>query len=289
VSDDHLSADASDLQQRLQEASRLADDDRWPEAFELLLELEPQHPRDPTLLCMLGVVATEVDAGALAYDYYRRCLAEQPTDPYLLVTLGAGLARYDDPDAEGALRLAALSAPELALTRLHYGAHLAREGMLDLAVSELSAARDLDEADPRIARELGVARLLRGELELGLDELERAIGLTEEEGELNVLYGLGLLRAGRLEEAAEALHRAAAELTGDGEVQLVTALACAAQEWWDEAWDALTRAEMAEGAIDPEVVREAEDALEAGGDAAAALLLEQVAPPMLRERLLERP
>lgn len=286
VSESNLS-DAEHLQERLQEASRLSDEGRWPEAFEILAEEEKDHPDEPTLLCMLGVAAEQVDAAGLAYDFYRRCLAEQPTDPFLLVPLGVGLARYDDLEAERVLRLAALTAPDLAITRLHYGAYLTREGQLDVARSELEAARQLDAGDPRIARELGGAYVLSGQVEPGLEELERAVQLAEDDSEIRLCYGLALLHATRMEEAAEELHRAAVEMTPDGEVQLAAALVCASQGWWDQAWDALARADLAEWTADSQLKDEVEEALEAGSEEAEALLLEDLAPSMLRARLLE--
>jgi tetratricopeptide (TPR) repeat protein len=286
---DPTPTDSSGLQPRLQEASQLSDEGRWDEAFEILLEEEPDHPRDATLLCMLGVAAEEVGAAGMAYDFFRRCLAEQPTDPFLLVPLGGGLARYDDPDAEGVLRLAALSAPDLAMTRLQYGAYLAREGQLELALAELEAARGLDAGDPQIARELGAARFAAGQREEGLEELERAVDMAEDEGEIRLVFGLALVQAARPDEAAEHIYRAALDLAADGEVQLLSALSCGAQEWWDQAWDALARADHSEFAADPLLKAEVEEALEAGSEECEALLREELAPSMFRARLLEQP
>lgn len=277
-----------ELMERLREASQLADEGRLGEAYAILTDEEESHPREPTLLCMLGWVAGEMDStSGLAYDYYRRALAENPLEPAVLVQLGAGLARYDDPDAESVLRLAAITAPDLLAARLQYGAYLGREGLLEAAVAELEAARAIDGSDPRVPRELASAYLLVDQTGPALEELERSIELTEADGELRVLYGLALVRAGRMEEAAEELHRASTELEQDGSVQLLTSLACAAQEWWDEAWDALARAEGAPFPPEPALLREAEDALDAGTVPAADLLREHVAPAVLRERLAE--
>lgn len=277
-----------DLVERLREASVLADEGRHEEAYEILTDEEAQHPHDPTLLCMLGWVAGEMDAtSGLAYDYYRRALAEEPLDPLVLVALGVGLSRYDDPEAERVLRLAAVTAPDLLPARLQYGAYLGREGMIDAAVAELHAAREIDESDARVPRELAAAYLLVGHSTAAVEELERAMELTEIDGDIRLLYGLALVRLGRLEEAAEELHRSSQELVDDGAVQLLTSLACASQEWWDEAWDALARAEGAPFPAEPSLLREAEDALEAGADPAGELLREQVAPAVLRERLAE--
>ena len=276
------------LEERLAEAARLFDEGDAAAAFELLSELESRHPEDPTLLCMLGVTAAETDAGGMAYDYFRRCLATQPDDPEVLAMLGTGLARYDDPDAEGVLRLAALTAPGVAATRLRYGSYLAREGIADLALVELEAARELDPQNAEIPREMGVAHLLSGADAPAIDALRDAAALSPDDPETRFLLGLALLRAGEAAEAAEELHGAALSLPDDGDAQLVAALACASQEWDEEAWNALARAEGAATAADAALVREAEEAIEAGAEPARDLLVTQIAPSILRMRLLDR-
>jgi Flp pilus assembly protein TadD len=272
------------LQQRLQAASELADEGRWDEAFALLREEEADHPTDAVLLCMLGTAARELGAEAHAYEYFRRCLAEQPTDAMVLVTAGAGLAALDDPEAEAALRTAALMAPELAIARLHYGAYLARAGLLADARTELEAARALAPDDARVHTELGVMHLLAGEAAAGTDALEASLE-HEEDAWVRALLGLALLEAGRTEESAEELHRASLERLDDAELQLIAALAAAAEGWDDEAWNALARAEAADA--DPDVVRDVEESVDEGADAARELLEEELAPSALRARLAE--
>jgi Flp pilus assembly protein TadD len=280
-------APSSPLDQELLGASRLAEEGEWEEAFELLTTLERDYPEDATLLCMLGLVAGEVDASESAYDYFRRALAAQPEDPYVLVRLGRALARYDDPDAEGVLRLAAVTAPTLPETRLEYGAYLAREGIFDLAIAELKAAGELDPENPRIAREEGVTFLLAGRADLGVEALERAVALDADDSELRLLFGLALVAVDRLEDAAEELVRAGREMSTDADAQLAASLAASSQGWDDEAWGAFARAEAAPAPPDSQLMREVEEALEEE-DGAAALLVEEVGPSLLRERLQER-
>lgn len=271
----------------LQEAARLGEEGRWEEAFELLNSAESSFRDDPLLLCTLGVVAGEMEARGVAYDFFRRALSAQPQDPHLLMTLGTALARYDDPDAEGVLRLAVVTAPELAEAHLHYGAYLAREGIFDVALAELRSAQELQPDDARVLRELATAQLLSGAVEQGAETMEQAAG-ADEDPDTRLLLGLALLPLGRLEEAAEELVRAAADLPADGDAQLAAALAAASQGWMDEAWSALARAEAAPAPPEPELLQDAEEVLEEDPDAVLSLLREEVAPPLLRERLLER-
>jgi Tfp pilus assembly protein PilF len=69
-------------------------------------------------------------------------------DPQLLALAGAGLAAFDDPEAEPTLRAAALTGPDLAVTRLHYGAYLSREGMFVEALEQLEAAAASSRTTP---------------------------------------------------------------------------------------------------------------------------------------------
>src|SRR5690606_3329449 len=76
---------SSSLEESLLQASSLVEDGDEAGALRFLLELEQEHARDATLLCMIGVVAEHLGAGGMAVDYFRRCLAEEPTDPAVLV------------------------------------------------------------------------------------------------------------------------------------------------------------------------------------------------------------
>lgn len=288
-SDGAAGAPPVELDERFHEATRLSDEEQWSESFDLLRELEEEFPDDPMLLATLGTVAGEVEARGLAYDYFRRSLAAHPTDPAVLVLLGAGLARFDDPEAEGILRLAAIGAPQLAAARYQYGAYLAREGQHELALRELGAARELEPGDPLVVRELGVAQWLAGDAGQAAATLEEAAALAPDDAEARLLSGLVQLSADRTEEGAAEVVRASEELPDDGEVQIVASLAAAAEGWLDEAWNALARAEGAIRPADPEVVAEAEEALEAGEEEARELLVGELLPRLLHDRLLERP
>lgn len=277
------------LEDALRSAAELAEDGRAAEAFEQLVEWDDQAPEDSALLCMLGALARDVGADGPAYDYFRRCLATNPADPTVLATAGQGVAAFDDPDAETALRAAALTGPHLVLTRLTYGAYLAREGMMEEALGELEAARDLAPDDGLVRFELATALYLDGQRTEAVPEMELAAELREDDGWIGALLGMTLWMAGREEEGAEQLHRVGEELRSeDGELHLFAALAFAGLGWLDEAWNAHARAESVPRPPDQAVIREVEVALEAGEEAARTLLRQELAPGMIRERLLQR-
>jgi predicted Zn-dependent protease len=242
-------------------AQSLGEDDRWDDAYALLAE---------------------------ANDHFRAALALEPVDPFILAAAGSGIAAVDDPSAEGALRMAALTAPDFPFARLSYGAYLAREGLFEEAITELEAARRLAPEDGPVHTELGIAYLLARRTDEGLDALEEALSRDPGDSWLRALFGLAMVDAGRGQEGAEQLHQAAGERHEDVEVQLIAALAMAAEGWDDPAWEALARAEAAADSSDREMLSEVEDRLEAGADAAGEFLRLDLGPTLLRERLIQR-
>lgn len=270
------------------EAESLGAEDRWEEARELLLDALPDHDTDALLLCWLGISCERLGDEGEAYEFFRRALAQQPVDPFILAAAGTGVSLYDDPEAESALRMAAITAPRFPFARSSYGAYLAREGLFDDALRELTAARDLAPDDAAIRAELGVTLLLAGKTDAGVTELEEALSRMDEPW-LRGLYGLALLETeGRREEGAEELHRASTERPEDVEIHLLSALASAAEGWEDEAWAGVARAEAAAGALDADLIREVEEAVEDGPEAARDFLREHLGPSLLRERLHQR-
>jgi len=282
------SEQAAAIEQTIANAQSLGEDDRWDEAHALLAEALDELGDDALLLAWAGIAAQRSGEESRAYDHFRAALALQPSDPFVLAAAGSGLSALDDPAAEGALRMAALTAPDFPFARMAYGAYLAREGLFDEAVAELEAARGLSPDDAAVHAELGIAYLLARRTDDGLDALEEALSRSADDSWLRALFGLALVDAGRGEPGAEQLHQAAGERQDDVEVQLIAALAMAAQGWEDPAWEALARAESFADSSDRELITEVEDRLEAGAEAAEEFLRQDLVPTLLRERLLQR-
>lgn len=279
----------SDIEQILQRALQLGEDGEWEEMADHLEAALEDHPEDPFVLCWLGVAEREMGLDTMAYDHFKECLAQQPEDPHVLATAGNAVAAFDDPDAESALRAAALMAPELPLARWMYGAYLSRAGMLERALEELGEAVELDPRNPTIHFELGVALALNEELELAVDELDEAARLDPDDGWSRVLLGLTLLELDREEAAARELAEGARRRPQDVEAQLLTALTAASSGHVDLGYEMLERArQRAEGAGETMVV-EAEERLNQGAEASRAFLRETLAPSAFRERLMARP
>ncbi|HSJ12885.1 MAG TPA: tetratricopeptide repeat protein [Longimicrobiales bacterium] len=278
----------ADVEQVLEAALALGDEGRWQEMAELLAGATRElDEADPFLLGWLGVAERELGNDGAAYDAFKRCLAAEPLDPNLLAMAGAGLAAFDDPDAEGALRAAALTGPDQAFARLQYGAYLAREGMFEEALEHLGAAVRLDPEEPGAQSELAIAHALRGDHAAAAEGMERTLELAPDDSWTRVLLGLVQTQLGDLEAAAEQLVQAALERLEDPEAQLLAALAAASVGWDDAAQDALARAEYAPDPLDAELLGEAEDAVALGSEAARALLLDTVVPPSLHDRLTQ--
>jgi Flp pilus assembly protein TadD len=275
------------VEDALQQALALGEGGRWEEMARLLAAELEAAPDDPYLLCWLGVAEQELGNDGAAYEYFRRALAQQPEDPNLLALAGAGLAAFDDPEAEAALRAAALSGPEIPMARLQYGAYLSRAGLFDESLEQLRAAAELTPDDPVVHGELAVAHALRGDLGAAAEEMEAALDLAPDDAWTRLLLGLVYLELGSLEEAAEALNQAAEERESDTEAHLLAALAAAVVGWDDAAHEALARAEQTGEGEELELVAEVEQRILEGVTESRRLLLEALGPAVLRERLKE--
>lgn len=273
----------------LERALSLADEDDWAGAAELLREHLEDFDDDPAVHCWLGVAERELGMDGVAYERFKRALALGPEDPYVLATAGNGIAYFDDPDAEQALRAAAVTAPQVAVGRLMYGAYLAREGFHEDAIRELTAAREIDPDDPQIAYELGVAYALSEDHERATDALADAVRLDPDDGWVRVVFGLELLEADRLEEAVGELISGARLREDDVDAQLAAALAAGATGRDGAAFEMLERARMRALEADLVMVTAVEDRLDGDHEAAESMLTEDLAPNMLRMRMSERP
>ena len=278
-----------ELKALLDRALTLADEGEWERMAELLVEHLAEHEKEPAVHCWLGVAERELGLEGVAYERFRRALALSPEDPYVLATAGNGVAAFDDLDAEQALRTAALLAPDVALTRYLYGAYLSREGFVPDGLRELQAARELDADDPQIAYELGVARYLAGNLEGALDAVGESVSLDPHDAWPRVVLGLMLLESDRFDEAAGELSEGAHLHPDDVEAQLAAALAAGATGAEDLAYEMLERARMRADHEDAATILVVEDRLDSGPEAARALLMEELAPDMMRRRLQVRP
>jgi len=278
-----------ELEQLLQQALDRGNEGDWEGMAEELGEALEQVPEDPVLLCWLGVAERELGLSTSAYDRFKEALAGNPEDPHVLATIGTGLAQFDDPDAEAALRSASVMAPELPLARWMYGAYLSREGLYQEALRELEAAASLAPDDPTVAYELGVAYALKGETEKALDALARSVDLAPDDGWNQVVMGLLEAELGRLEEAARDLSEGARVRPEDVEAQLLAALVAEAAGWEDLAYEMLERGRQGAEPGDQPLLDAMETRLHEGGDGSADLLEQDILPVALRERLMTRP
>jgi Flp pilus assembly protein TadD len=276
-----------DVEATLHEALALGDEGRWQEMAQVLTRALRAEPDDPYLLGWLGVAQRELGNDGAAYEYFKLCIAAEPVDPILLALAGAGLAAFDDPDAEPTLRAAALTGPELALTRLHYGAYLAREGMFGEALEQLETAAQIEADNPVVHGELGIAYALKGDHNAAIGAMEHALVLAEDDSWTRLLLGLVYAETDRAEDAAEALLRAAAERPDDAEAQLLAALAAAAVGWEQAAEEAFARGEYAEEGRDAALLEEVGERVTQGSSAAAAFLRDSLGPSILHDRLTQ--
>ncbi|TVR64757.1 MAG: hypothetical protein EA422_05785 [Gemmatimonadales bacterium] len=273
----------------LQRTLEMARDGEWDQAADRLRDALADHPESPYILSWLGVAERELGLEGIAYERFKRALALEPQDPVLLTTVGNALARFDDPEAEAALRTAAMIAPQSAPTRCAYGAYLSREGMLEKATEELEAALRLEPGDPLVHLELGVARALGGEMEAAAHFFGQAAELSPDDGWAHLLLGLAWVELGEMEEAARALEEGARVRPDDLEAQLLAALVLAIQGREGDAMEMLERGRLQAAEADEALVLEVEDRIEGGVEAARRFLVRTLAPSSMRERLSQRP
>lgn len=279
----------AELQEALARAHRLGDEGDWEGMAEHLRGLLEDRPEDPFVLCWLGVAERELGLESVAYQRFRACVGQQPEDAHVLATAGNALAAADDPEAESALRTAALIAPDLPLARWMYGAYLSREGFHEKAVEELQAARELDPHHPVIAYELGVAHALAEHPARAVDALFEAIELDREDGWARVVLGLVLIEDDRLEEGVSELTAGARLRPSDVEAQLLASLAAASTGREDLAWEMLERGRMGAVGADQALTEAVDERVVEGPEAAERFLRADVLPGALRERLMVRP
>ncbi len=280
-----------DLEEILQQALELGESEEWEAMATLLHEALEGHPDNAEFLCWAGIAEREMGEEGIAYDLFRRSLEAAPEDPLILALAGNGVAAFDDPAAEPALRSAALMAPTLPEARLFYGAYLAREGMSEEAMRELDAAKELDPEDPAVALERGVALALKGDPEAEM-EFERAVSLDPEDGWARVLLGLALLEFGDPEEgvesAAEQLDAGARMRPDDVEAQFLAAMAMAVLGRDAAAWEMLERGRMTAVGTDLQVAAAVEERIE-GEEGAEEFLRTTLLPMAWHDRLMVRP
>lgn len=273
----------------LTQARELGEEGDYDGMAQRLRDGMEDHPDEPALLCWLGVAERELGLEGVAFERFKQALALDPDDPHILATAGNALAHFDDPEAETALRAAALTGPDLALARWLYGAYLSREGFVEEARRELDEAMALDPEDPVIVYESGVARALAGDRDGAVDDLARAVEMSAGDGWMRTVLGLALVEADRVDEAVTELDIAAREREEDVEAQLAASLAHAAHGSEDDAWEFLERARMRAEGTDRLAVEAVEERLQDDPEAASRFLRHTLAPSVLRERLQARP
>ena len=278
-----------DAEAQLRAALDLGEEGDWEGMARDLMEALESQPGDPALLCWLGVAERELGLPGSAYDRFKEALSQAPEDPYVLATVGNGLAQFDDPDAEAALRSASVMAPDLSLARWLFGAYLSREGLYEDAIRELAAAAELAPDDAVVAYEMGVALALQGEMEKSLDALTRSVDLDPGEGWSQVVMGLVEAELDRMEEAALDLSEGARIRPSDVEAQFLAALAAGASGFEDLAYEMMERGRQSALPGDLPLLEMVETRLEEGTESAKTFLLQEILPGALRERLMNRP
>jgi len=277
------------IEEILEKALGMGEEGRWEDMASELREALPDHAENPAVLCWLGVAERELGMDGVAYERFKAALAMDPEDPHILATAGSGIAAFDDPDAESALRAAAILGPQVVEARWLYGAYLAREGLFQDAFRELEAAVELAPEDGSVLLEMGAARALAGEMDAAARWLGEAVVAVPEDGWPRILLGLVQLERNELPEAAAELEAGARIMPEDVEAQLLTALAAVATDSEGLAYEMVERARIRGAEEDAGLLGEVDEKLDEGPEAAREFLVRELGPGILRDRLMVRP
>ena len=275
-------------EERLESALALGDEGDWGTMGEHLRELLEEYPDHATILCWLGVAERELGMDGVAYERFKAAVAAQPADAHVLAIAGGGLARFDDPEAESVLRTATLMDPKLTYARTLYGGYLAREGLVEEALTELDTALSLAPEDPDVLTERGVALALAGRVEEAVDAFYGACSADPEDGWARALVGLALLSLGRIEDAFGDLLSSADLRPDDVEITLLAALVAAVCEDPDRAYELIERARLEAIAGDLAIVEAVLERVDDGREASKEFLIEELVSSAFRERLMTR-
>jgi len=279
----------SDIDEILEKALGMGEEGRWDDMASELREALPEYGENPALHCWLGVAERELGLDGVAYERFKAALAMNPEDPHILATSGSGIAAFDDPDAESALRAASILGPQVVEARWLYGAYLAREGLFQDAFRELEAAIELAPEDGSVLLEMGTARALNGEMDAAARWLGETVVAEPEDGWPRILLGLVELARGGLAEAAAELEAGARIMPEDVEAQLLAALAAVATDREGLGYEMLERARIRGAEEDAGLIGEVEERLDEGHEVAREFLVRELAPGILRDRLMVRP
>jgi tetratricopeptide (TPR) repeat protein len=197
----------ADVQQRLGEAlERIGALDPAIEAYRRAFAARPDSVRADTSLTLALVTAGR---GAEAVLRARDRVAEAPTDPDRLFTLGLALSEQDVDEAMKTFRRVVAVRPNHALAHYNLGLLLKRVDRAGDAVDALRRAVTIDPR-PEAHFALGTLYLHQGEFDRAARALEAAVAAEPRFVDAYITLAAVLKAKGRLPESVDALRRAIA-------------------------------------------------------------------------------
>ena len=197
----------ADVQQRLGEAlERIGALDPAIEAYRRAFAARPDYVRADTSLTLALVKAGR---GAEAVSRARGRVAEAPTDPDRLFTLGLALSEQDVDEAMKTFRRVVALRSDHALAHYNLGLLLKRVDRAGDAVDALRRAVTI-EPRPEAQFALGTLYLHQGEFDRAARALEAAVAAEPRFVDAYITLAAVSKAKGRLPESVDALRRAIA-------------------------------------------------------------------------------
>ena len=197
----------ADVQQRLGEAlERIGALDPAIEAYRRAFAARPDFVRADTSLTLALVKAGR---GAEAVARARGRVAEAPTDPDRLFTLGLALSEQDVDEAVKTFRRVVALRPDHALAYYNLGLVLKRVDRAGEAIDALRRALVV-EPRPEAHFALGTLHFHQGEFDRAVKALEAGVAAEPRFVDAHITLAAVRKAQGRLPEAIDALRRAIA-------------------------------------------------------------------------------
>lgn len=182
-----------------------------PKAEAMLSRLEREHPHDPNVLHLLGLVRRRQGRNEDAVTLFERALAARDAQPHIHSNLATALAALGQTDrAEQSYRRALEIDPNFADARYNLGLLQLDQARWTEAKASLEYVARLQPSNARAHDAVAIALRELGETEASLEAAKRAAALAPQAPNIHHNLGQACMATGRYADAEQAYTRALA-------------------------------------------------------------------------------
>lgn len=200
-----VTANAEDVEARLQLAHALYSREQWDEARAELEEILRRDPKFAAAIHSLGRIAEKQHDDETAVKYFRAALLLSSQQPEWLNDLGAALVRLERYDeAIDSYRRGLGFAPKHAILQSNLAFALLKRGQPEMAAQQARAALAIEPDLATAHANLGLALADQEQFAEAATELRTSLRLRPDNAEIQFALGKCLLADNKPKEAAEA-------------------------------------------------------------------------------------